>query len=230
LFFLLSIILCTSTFSAAAETNGTIVVSDDNKTGVVQNNGTWDVILDVPDLSIENITIEVENLDAHITLDAQVGTLVQLTVGAAASIQKVKINIVGVEAKGVSLKVNLAKVADIIDRALESLDKNPNLLNGLVASVGNLLSKTVDSVGNLVSQTVDSLGHVIKTVTDAAGNLLSSVDLGSVLDQGYPLVGSFNNTAGDLVTQLSPTPSSLIQVTQNATGSIIDTKIFEEAR
>src|ERR1044072_5556776 len=44
--------------------------------------GDPDVLLDVPNLSVEEITLKVKNLRAHVSLDARLANLLQLTAGA----------------------------------------------------------------------------------------------------------------------------------------------------
>src|SRR6476620_976759 len=58
-----------------------------------------DVLLDIPDLSVESITLEVENLKANIALDARLANLLKLTAGADVGIDKVKLDIKGVHAQ-----------------------------------------------------------------------------------------------------------------------------------
>ena len=86
--------------------------------------GDPDVLLDVPNLTVEQITLEVENLRARVSLDARLANLLQLTAGADATIDKVKLDIRGVRAE-VLLKVRLDNVASIIDRTLTTIDRNP---------------------------------------------------------------------------------------------------------
>ena len=61
----------------------------------MQGSDQPDVILDVPDLSVEQITLEVDNVQVHIALDARLANLLKLTAGADASIDKVKLDIKG---------------------------------------------------------------------------------------------------------------------------------------
>ena len=56
------------------------------------------MLLDVPNLSVDEITLEVDNLRAKVSLDARLANLLQLTAGADASIDKVKLTIKGDEA------------------------------------------------------------------------------------------------------------------------------------
>ncbi|HEY0101806.1 MAG TPA: hypothetical protein VGB76_22965, partial [Pyrinomonadaceae bacterium] len=71
--------------------------------------GDPDVLLDVPNLSVEEITLEVENLRAKVSLDARLANLLQLSAGADAGIDKVKLTIKGVRAE-LLLKVRLDNV------------------------------------------------------------------------------------------------------------------------
>src|SRR5688572_26601295 len=58
-----------------------------------------DVLLDVPNLSVEQLTIEVDNLDVELALDARLANLLSLSAGAHARIDNVKIDIRGVRAQ-----------------------------------------------------------------------------------------------------------------------------------
>ncbi|HEY0053202.1 MAG TPA: hypothetical protein VGB49_07320, partial [Caulobacteraceae bacterium] len=86
-----------------------------------------DVLLDVPNLSIDEINIEVDNLRAHLAVEARLANLLHLSAGADVTIDSVKINIKGVQAQ-VLLKVRLDNVAQIIDRTLTTVDRNPEVL------------------------------------------------------------------------------------------------------
>jgi pyruvate/2-oxoglutarate dehydrogenase complex dihydrolipoamide acyltransferase (E2) component len=87
-----------------------------------------DVLLDVPVLNVEELDLEVENLTAHISVRAELAGLVNINVGVDAHLDKVKLNIKGVEAQ-VQLKVRLDRILGTIDSALSALEQNPNLLD-----------------------------------------------------------------------------------------------------
>src|SRR5690348_9328308 len=61
--------------------------------------GVPDVYLNVPVLKVDEIGIEVENLEAHVSLAAAVLDLLKLNVGADAFLGKVNLEIKGVEAQ-----------------------------------------------------------------------------------------------------------------------------------
>ncbi len=132
--------------------------------------GEPDVLLDVPNLKVEEITVEVENLQARLNLEARLANLLHLNAGVDASIDNVKITIKGVEAQ-VLLKVRLDNVRQIIDRTLTTIDRNPEILERLLTTVDN----TVDTVGGVANTTLQPGGVVdntVGTVGDVAGQAI----------------------------------------------------------
>lgn len=87
-----------------------------------------DVILDVPVLNVEELDLEVEELRAHISARAELVGFLNINVGVDAYVDKVKLRIKGVEAQ-VQLKVKLERILGSIDRALQAIDNNPQLLD-----------------------------------------------------------------------------------------------------
>ena len=84
-----------------------------------------DVLLDVPVVKVDSIHLELDDLDAHVALKAQVLDLVKLNVGVDVHLGRVVLDIKGVEAQAL-LKVRLDHVAAIVDRVLTTLDRNPS--------------------------------------------------------------------------------------------------------
>jgi pyruvate/2-oxoglutarate dehydrogenase complex dihydrolipoamide acyltransferase (E2) component len=87
-----------------------------------------DVVLDVPVLKIEELDLEVEELQAHISARAELAGFLNIDVGVNAYVGQVKLNIKGVEAQ-VQLKVKLERILGSIDRALAAIEKNPRLID-----------------------------------------------------------------------------------------------------
>ncbi len=87
-----------------------------------------DVVLDVPVLNVEELDLEVEELRAHISARAELVGFLNINVGVDAYVDKVKLRIKGVEAQ-VQLKVKLERILGSIDRALQAIEKNPQLLD-----------------------------------------------------------------------------------------------------
>jgi hypothetical protein len=86
-----------------------------------------DVQLDVSELHVDSIQLELDELTARVALQARVLDMVGLDVGVDASLGRVKLDIRGVEAKA-QLKVRLDTLAAIVDRVMETLAGNPELL------------------------------------------------------------------------------------------------------
>ena len=77
---------------------------------------------------VGQITLVVEDLEAHVSLNAKAASLISLNAGVDISIKKVNLTIANVDAQ-LQLVVRLDNVRKIVNRALETLDKNPNILN-----------------------------------------------------------------------------------------------------
>ena len=149
-----------------------------------------DVLLDIPNLSVEQLTIEVNNLDVDLALDARLANLLRLTAGANAHIDNVKIEIRGVRAQA-TLIVRLDNVRAIIERTLQTIDNNPQIVTQLLSTVETTVSTVGGVASNLlqngqvldlvqaglteVSRTVNSAGQTVRRVTDRSGQLLEIV-------------------------------------------------------
>ena len=158
--------------------------------------GPPDVMLDVPELRIDSIHFELDDLDAHVAAKANVLNLVKLTVGVDVHLSRVKLDIKGVEAQ-VVLKARLDHVAAIVDRLMTSLDRNPDLVKGL--------SKAVSQVGQGAGQALDKTGGAVKEIGQGAEGALEDVGKGAgqaVGDVGQgagQAVGDIGQGAGQAV-------------------------------
>ena len=132
--------------------------------------GPPDVLLDVPELRVESIHLELDELDAHVALKAKVLNLVKLNVGLDVHLGRVKLDIKGVEAE-VVLKARLDHVTAIVDRLMTTLDRNPDLMKGL--------SKAVQEVGQGAGQALDDTGDAAKDVGKGAQSALEDVGQGA---------------------------------------------------
>lgn len=153
-----------------------------------------DVLLDIPIVKVDEISLEVDDLRARVSLHAAVGNLVQLNVGADVVIGRVKLEIKGVEAKAL-LKVRLDEVHGILARTLETVDKNPELLQSVLQPLG----ETVGEVGHTARETVPELGKSVgKTAEKTVPQLGGSV--GKTVEQTVPEVGkSVGKAAGQIL-------------------------------
>jgi hypothetical protein len=125
-----------------------------------------DVYVYVPKIKVGELCIDVERLEAHLALRAQVANLVNLIAGVHVGVDKVKIDIKDVEAE-CELKVRLENTYNILDRTLSTLDENPEVVERLLDTADN----AVDETGQIGSGLGDSLGNL----TGSIGDSLSSV-------------------------------------------------------
>ena len=122
-------------FAGAGE-EGRVVARGDDRAQEARSGRTHragadpDVLLDVPSLEVREIALEVDELRARVSLHAGVASLVALDVGADVHLDRVKLDLQGVEARA-QLKVHLERVYGILVRALDTVDQNPGLLEKL---------------------------------------------------------------------------------------------------
>ena len=107
-----------------------------------------DVILEIPELSVDSIGLTVADVRAHVALDANAMNLVSLTAGVDVGIRKVQLGIVGVLAEAY-LYVDLDNVAKIVNRVVQTLDRNPQILIQVLKTVDT----TVNSLTGQPQQT-----------------------------------------------------------------------------
>ena len=91
-------------------------------------NDDADVVLDIPVLNVEELNLEVEELRAHISARAELAGFLNIDIGVSAYVDKVKLHVKGIEAQ-VQLKVKLERILGSVDRALEAIDNNPQILD-----------------------------------------------------------------------------------------------------
>ena len=115
-----------------------------------------DVLLDVSELEVDRISLEVENLRAHVSVLAELANLVSLSVGADARLDRVKLEIEGVRAK-VLLKVRLENVRAILEKALDTVAEHPEILERLGQTLDELLEGRIGDARNTLEQLLEGL-------------------------------------------------------------------------
>lgn len=171
-----------------------------------------DVVLDIPNLSVESITLDVQGLQAHVALDARLADLVKLTAGADVSLESVKLDIKGVQAQA-ALIVRLDNVRAILERTLQTLDNNPQIITQLTGTVDNAVS----TVGSVANNTVSTVGNLTQGVLRS----------GQVLDiarSGLSVVGETVNTAGNTVRRLRASDGQLYEVVTDTASRILSSR------
>ncbi|GGW99221.1 hypothetical protein GCM10010297_21450 [Streptomyces malachitofuscus] len=145
---------------------------------VVASDVNPDVHLDVPVLKVDEIDLDVEDLRAHVSLQAEVLDLLRLNVGADVALGRVHLGISGVEAQA-RLDVRLDNVAAIIDRVLTTLDRNPEILHELARGVGSAVRDVGGGARQAVGELGTGAGRAVQDVGQGAGTAVRDVGRGA---------------------------------------------------
>ena len=151
--------------------------------------GEPDVVVDIRKVKVDEIYVDVEHVEAHLALRASLANLLQVVAGVHVHLGKVEVDITGVEAEAL-MEVRLENLYDILDRALTTLDRNPEILESLVHTADNAIA----DIGNVGQKALGSGG----AVDQAAGGLRQGLGgLGQGLGQiAGQAVGGVGQMAG----------------------------------
>jgi len=132
-----------------------------------------DVLLDVSELKVARINLEVEGLQAHVSVLAELANLVRLSVGVDARLDRVNLEIEGVEAK-VLLKVRLEHVRAILEKALETVAEHPEILRILSRALSSLVRESLTEAQATLAEVLEGL-QVGDTVDEVLRTSLEEV-------------------------------------------------------
>src|SRR5215207_431614 len=132
-----------------------------------------DVVLDVPELEVDRITLEVRDLRAHVSILAELANLLNISVGVDARLDEVKLEIEGVEAE-VHLVARLRNVRAILVKALETIGEHPEILRILARSLTQLVRESLEETLGTLDSALEGL-EVGDTVDEALVGRLGEV-------------------------------------------------------
>jgi hypothetical protein len=115
-----------------------------------------DVLLDVPQLEVDRIGLTVRGLRAHVSIVAELASLVNLQVGVDARLDEVELEIEGVRAK-VLLKVRLEEVRAILRHALDTVAEHPEILRILTRALNELVEGLLGNALGTLEGALDGL-------------------------------------------------------------------------
>jgi len=203
----------------------------------------YDVVLDVPNLCVQNIHLKVDTVTAKVNLDAKVSNLVHLSAGADVFIGDVDLTIRGVRAQALLL-VDLDDVYHIVDNTLTFVDNHPEVVKQLGSTLNNaggavggvvggvlgsvqglLLGTTRNSAGQVVQRLVDqATGKILERTLSSAGKAVAEKALGSVLD--LPTISETAGAAGSVVRRVRDSAGKVIEFTlDKATNAVSNVKL-----
>lgn len=127
-----------------------------------------DVFLDVPALHVDELNLEVDDLEAHVSLQAEVLDLLKLNVGADVRLGRVELDIEGVDVQA-QLRVRLHNIAAIVTRLLSTVDRNPQILEQLTRGVGEAVENVGAGAGTAVERLGEGTSAAVSDVGRGAG-------------------------------------------------------------
>ena len=141
------------------------------------------VLLDVQELEVDKIHLAVRGLKAHVSVVAELASLVNLQVGVDARLDEVELEIEGVRAK-LLLKVRLDNIRAILEHALDTVAENPQILRVLTRALDELVRGTLGGALGALENVLEDL-EVGGTVDELLRGRLEAVrdDLQEILDQ-----------------------------------------------
>jgi hypothetical protein len=175
-----------------------------------------DVLLDAPVVKVDELNLEVEELRARVSLQAEVLDLLRLNVGADVFIGQVGLEIKGVEAQAL-LKVRLDNVARILDRVLTTIDRNPQLLEGLVEGTGHAIAELGEGTGSAVEDVGEGAGSAVEDVGEGAGSAVEDVGEGA-----GSAVEDVGEGAGSAVEDVGEGAGSAVEDVGEGAGSAVE--------
>ncbi|HXQ89376.1 MAG TPA: E3 binding domain-containing protein [Solirubrobacterales bacterium] len=162
--------------------------------GEISDTDEPDVVVDIPVVKVDEIHFELDDLEARVSLHAEVLDLVKLSVGVHVELGKVELNIKGVEAQAL-LRARLDHVTAIIDRVLTTLDRNPEVLQ----SIGRTLEPVGEGAGKAVGEVGEGANKAVGEIGEGAGSAVEDVGEGAegaVKDVGKGAGGAVEDVGG----------------------------------
>ena len=132
-----------------------------------------DVVLDVPELEVDRITLKVRDLRAHISILAELAELLNISVGVDARLDEVELEIEGVEAE-VHLIARLHNVRAILEKALDTIGEHPEILRILARSLSRVVRDSLEETLGTLDSALEGL-EVGDTVDEALLERLGEV-------------------------------------------------------
>jgi len=162
--------------------------------GEISDTDEPDVVVDIPVVKVDELHFELDDLEARISLHAEVLDLVKLSVGVHAELGKVELNIKGVEAQAL-LRARLDHVTAIIDRVLTTLDRNPDVLK----EIAHALEPVTEGAGKAVGEVGEGANKAVGQIGEGAGSAVEDVGEGAegaVKDVGEGAGGAVEEVGG----------------------------------
>src|SRR3954469_1509637 len=123
---------------------------------------------------VGRIEFHLDNLKAAVRLHAQVLDLLELSVGADASLEHIGLLIEDVQVDAL-VEVRLDAVENIVVRLIEAIDNNPEIIRDLTRGVG----KAVEHVGEGVEEIGEGAGKGVEEIGSGVGKGVEGIGEGA---------------------------------------------------
>jgi hypothetical protein len=188
-----------------------------------------DLVLDVPMLNVDELDLEVEDLRAHVSLRAELADLVKVNVGIDVYLDKVKLEIKGVEAQA-SLRVSLERVLNTLEQALTSIDRNPQILGGSARNQ----DRTAEAGSRAASEeevrttrrTADEPGGVTDAVQDESDSVVGEETTHGLAD--LQIEEEYVDDRGRIVGRARDEFGNVVEEVLDDKGDVLDPSAPEE--
>jgi hypothetical protein len=124
-----------------------------------QTQNISDLLLDITHLNINHIKMNLEDLDAEVTVRVELTSQLHLDFSTDIKFDKVNIDLKNVEITA-QIKVNLRKISQIIDRVLKSIEDNPESVS-VPINGENVLSANLSLNQKVINETLESSSEKI---------------------------------------------------------------------
>jgi pyruvate/2-oxoglutarate dehydrogenase complex dihydrolipoamide acyltransferase (E2) component len=188
-----------------------------------------DVLLDVANLEVEKITLEVDDLRAHVSVLAELANLVSLSVGADVRLGRVKLEIVGVKAQAL-LKVRLEHVRAILEKALDTVAEHPEILEILAQTLSEVLREALGTARTALDDVLEGL-EVGDTVDELLKGRLEDIraDLDDALEGQGGEAQEALGESGRTVQRVVEESGSVVEQTLNQSGEVTEETVVGDA-
>src|SRR5215207_5170284 len=189
-----------------------------------------DVFLDSQVVNLNGFNFEVDDLRAKVALFTKVHDLVELSAGIDANLGNAKLTIESGEVQSL-LKVRLDNVTAIVDRALTTIDRNPQIVQDIASVVASAVEDVGEGAGALVgegaNEAVSDMGSGTASAVEGVGEGAGSAveDVGG----GAQVLSKTTDEAGRTVRRVAAGNGSIVEQTLSESGEVSEEVVVGEA-
>jgi hypothetical protein len=200
-----------------------------------------DVFLDSQVVNLNGFNFEVDDLRAKVALFTKVHDLVELSAGIDTKLGNAKLSIESGEVQSL-LKVRLDNVTAIVDRALTTIDRNPQIVQEIASGVGSAVDDVGEGASALVGEGANEdvsdngsgTASAVEGIGEGAGGAVEDVGqgAGSAVEDvggGAQVLSETTDEAGRTVRRVADGNGSIVEQTLSESGEVSEEAVVGEA-